>query len=526
MAGASYVASRGVYELKPVEGKSYVAAIDQGTTSSRVIIYDQDLHTVASHRLPHEQITPQPGWLQHNPVEILKNVETCMNEAVQRLRAVDPSGKVVAVGITNQRETVVVWDKDTGSPLHDAVVWCDLRTQGVVDQILAQNGGNKDCFRDRTGLPASPYFSAYKLRWLIDNVPEVRQGFENGSAIAGTIDTWLAWNLSGRSCHAISVCNAARTNLMNLKAGKWDPDLCRMFGVPMAALPNIVSNAEHLATMERTRAQGASLCALIGDQHGALVGQMCFRPGDVKNTYGTGCFLIMNTGTNVRASTHGLLSTVAYKIGNGPIHYALEGSVVQGGALISWLKDSMGIIKSPQETDQHAEKVENTGGVVIVPAFAGLFAPHWRMDARGVICGLTMHTKVAHICRAALTAIAMQSVEVLHAMEKDSMLRIRNLRVDGGATNSNLLMQLQADLADVAVKKPMNIETTALGAAMCAAVGAGLYSSLEEAEAAHHKARGPDTEYHTKMSDRERREQTELWNKALDRSKGWVESKI
>eukprot|EP01065_Artemidia_motanka_P047154 TRINITY_DN7313_c1_g1_i1.p1 TRINITY_DN7313_c1_g1~~TRINITY_DN7313_c1_g1_i1.p1 ORF type:complete len:526 (+),score=171.01 TRINITY_DN7313_c1_g1_i1:57-1580(+) len=504
----------------------YVASIDQGTTSSRAIIYDDRLHTVTSHQLPHKQSTPKPGWLQHDPIEILLNVERCVNEACAKLHRLEPNAQVIGVGITNQRETVVVWDRETGTPLHDAVVWCDLRTQEVVDRVIEQHDGDKDCFRAVTGLPCSPYFSAYKLKWLADNVPAVREGFERGTAMVGTIETWLAWNLTGRTCHITSICNASRTSLMDLRLGAWDPALCEYFGVPMEVLPKIVSNADQFGVLTRTRLAGSPLSGLIGDQHAALVGQMCFHPGDVKNTIGSGCFVLMNTGTELKPSTHGLLSTVGYKIGAGPTVYALEGAVVQAGLLITWLKDNLNLINNPGDTEVLAATVEDTGGVVIVPAFAGLFAPHWRSDARGVMCGLTMHTTKAHICRAALTAIAMQACEVLRAMEKDAGVSMRSIRVDGGVSRSDLLLQLQACLADLTVARPLNIETTALGACMCASVGAGKYRSLEAAEAAHASAKGPERRFSPSMSADARRQETELWNKAVHRSTGWVDSKL
>eukprot|EP01062_Namystynia_karyoxenos_P057308 TRINITY_DN4827_c0_g1_i1.p2 TRINITY_DN4827_c0_g1~~TRINITY_DN4827_c0_g1_i1.p2 ORF type:complete len:539 (+),score=159.84 TRINITY_DN4827_c0_g1_i1:91-1617(+) len=507
-------------------GPWYVAAVDQGTTSSRVVIYDHTLHTVASHQVAHEQKAPNPGWLQHNPIEILLNVEKCINTARSQLMQRDPEAVVRAIGITNQRETVVIWDRETGEPLYDAVVWCDLRTQETVDATVAAHGGNKDCFRARTGLPCSPYFSAYKMKWLRENVPSVREALAAGTALIGTIESWLTWNLTGRACHVTSICNASRTSLMDLRKGQWDPDLCREFGIPVSALPRIVSNAEVFAPLHRTSMAGVPLAALIGDQHAALVGQMGFKPGDVKNTYGTGCFLVMNTGTEPRESTHGLLSTVGYKIGNSPTVYALEGAVVQGGMLITWLKDNLGLISDPAETEKVASTVPDSGSVVIVPAFAGLFAPHWRADARGVICGLTMHSTKGHICRAALSAIAMQSCEVLWAMEKDSGLSLRRIRVDGGATKSGLLMQLQADLADLQVIVPLNAETTALGTAMCAAVGAGCLASLQAAEAAHTSAKGPDRVYRPQLDAAARAAETARWRKAVERSKGWVESKL
>ena len=461
----------------------YVGGIDQGTTSTRVILYNSELHPVVSHQLKHKQITPQPGWLQHNPLEILQNATTCINEAVQKLLA--QTGKTTAAdlnlkgfGITNQRETIVVWDKTTGLPLYDAIVWCDLRCQDVVDDFVTKHG--KSTLQQKTGLPPSPYFSGFKLKWLIENDATVRKALQNGTALVGTMDTWLLWKLTGK--HLTSVCNASRTYLIDIKTRKWSKGLCDRFGIPLTALPTIVSNCGDFGTIiADCAAKHTPITGLIGDQQGACVGQLCFEPGAVKNTYGTGCFLLMNTGTKPQYSKHGLLTTVCYQLGEkAEPAYALEGSVVQAGMLITWLKDNLKLVKTPQEVAEFAALTPDSGGIAIVPAFAGLFAPHWRPDARGVICGLTMFTKKEHICRAALTSIAMQCVDVIGAMEKDSGIRIKSLKADGGMTENAVLMQMQADLAKIDVVVPDDKETTALGSAICAAIGSGALKGIEE----------------------------------------------
>ncbi|KAJ9466535.1 Glycerol kinase [Diplonema papillatum] len=503
----------------------YVGSLDQGTTSTRAIFYDSNLKPVTSHQISHEQITPHPGWLQHDPIQILNNAKTCIDEAHQKLKATtgERVPDVKTFGITNQRETLVVWDKKTGRPLYDAVVWCDLRSQQLVNRFSEKHGG-RDAFRKVTGLPVSPYFTAFKLAWLMENVPAVKRGIEQGSVLVGTVDTWLLWNFTGNHC--ISVCNASRTYLMDINKRMWDPSLCALFGMKSSELPRIVRNSEEVGTFRSTALVGVPIAGLIGDQHGASVGQLCFKEGDTKNTYGTGCFLVMNTGTTPKPSTHGLLTTICYDIGDEPVHYALEGSVVQAGMLVSWLKDNMGIVESPKEVATLAAQVKDTGGVSIVPAFAGLFAPHWKPDARGTICGLTMHTKKQHICRAALIAIAMQSVDVIRAMQQDSGVAMTRLKADGGLTNNRVLMQLQSDLADVEVAVPEDKETTALGAAICAVVGSQLYTSLKEVAQVIGDRHDKVETFVPQMDSQKRSDEYSRWEMALKRAENWVSSKL
>eukprot|EP01060_Flectonema_neradi_P013535 TRINITY_DN20303_c0_g2_i1.p1 TRINITY_DN20303_c0_g2~~TRINITY_DN20303_c0_g2_i1.p1 ORF type:complete len:535 (+),score=124.72 TRINITY_DN20303_c0_g2_i1:60-1607(+) len=511
----------------------YVASVDQGTTSSRVIIYDERMVQVASHNKSHKQITPQPGWLQHDAMEILQNVKECLSEAVRKLSQVDINGpgKIKGMGITNQRESVVIWNKKTGLPVHDAIIWCDLRTQSIVDAFCAKHG--KEGFRDVTGLPASPYFTAFKVKWIMTeahkthpHLKDVAEKLKSGEYIIGTVDSWLVYQLTGGVSHVTSVCNASRTYLMNIQTREWDPAMCELLGVPMNALPRIIANNEFAGNYVLNNTTTIPITGVIGDQHAACVGQLCFSEGDTKNTYGTGCFLLMNTGSKPKRSEHGLLTTICYQMKGEQAAYALEGAVVQAGMLITWLKDNLGLISKPSEVEELAKKVTDSGGITIVPAFAGLFAPHWKSDARGIMCGLTMYTKKEHICRAALVSIAMQTVDVLKAMEKDSGITMRTLKADGGMTVSQVLMQLQSDLARVDVVVPSDKETTALGAGICAAIGSGLMKSLSAASEVVRNRDHNSTFYKPTMPDEIRDEKLVRWHKALLRSHNWVESKM
>jgi len=455
--------------------KDFIGAIDQGTTSTRFMVFDRAGRVVSIAQKEHAQHTPRPGWVEHDPAEILRNTRETAAEAL--IRANIGADQLQAVGITNQRETTLLWDRRTGCALHNALVWQDTR----VDQLVAAYSleGGKARFQAQTGLPLASYFSALKLQWLLDNVPGARTMAENGDALFGTVDCWLAWNLCG--VHATDVTNASRTQLMDLATLDWSPALLKAFRIPRACLPDIGSSSRVVGTVMLGAAlSGVPIGALIGDQQAALVGQVCFSAGAAKNTYGTGNFLLMNTGSVPVASTCGLITTVAYKMGEAPAAYALEGSIAITGALVQWLRDNLGIVSSAGELDILAASVEDNGGVYIVPAFSGLYAPYWREDARGLVTGLTRYANRAHICRAALEAAAYQTFDVAGAMEKDSGIALQALRVDGGMVRSEPLMQFQSDILQKTVVRPKITETTALGAAYAAGLATGFWSGTDE----------------------------------------------
>ncbi len=448
--------------------KDHIGAIDQGTTSTRFIVFGRDGRIVASAQKEHAQYTPQPGWVEHDADEILRNVMATAAEALARAGLA--ADALAAIGITNQRETTLLWNRRTGRPLHRALVWQDTRTDTLVAAYAADGG--KARFQAKTGLPLASYFSALKLQWLLDTVEGARAMAEAGDALFGTIDAWLAWNLCGR--HATDVTNASRTQLMDLRSLDWCPELLDAFRIPRACLPDIVASSSFVGPARDLG--GAPVMALIGDQQAALVGQVCFGVGEAKNTYGTGNFLLLNTGLEPVASQHGLITTVAYKLGDAPATYALEGSIAITGALVQWLRDGLGLIAAAPEVDALAASVADSGGVYIVPAFSGLYAPYWREDARGLICGLTRYASRAHLCRAALEATAYQTVDVVRAMAEDSGIALAELRVDGGMVRSAPLMQFQADMLGTDVIRPAVTETTALGAAYAAGLACGFWS--------------------------------------------------
>jgi glycerol kinase len=496
----------------------YLAAIDQGTTSTRCIIFDQQGHLVSVGQKEHRQMYPQPGWVEHDPDEIWRNTLEVIAKA--RIEASIQATDVAAVGITNQRETTVVWNRRTGRPYHNALVWMDTRTGELVAEF-SQNGG-QDRFREKTGLPLATYFSGLKLRWLLDHVPGLRADAERGGALFGTMDTFLAWHLTGGTnggLHLTDVTNASRTQLMNLNTLDWDDELLAAFGVPRAMLPHIRSSSEVYGTVTSEVLPGVPLAGILGDQQAALVGQTCFAPGEAKNTYGTGCFMLLNTGTDLVPSNFGLLTTVAYRFGDQPVHYALEGSVAITGALVQWLRDNLGLIKTSGEVESLARTVEDNGGCYFVPAFSGLYAPYWRSDARGVVAGLTRFVNKAHLARAVLEATAYQTAEVLEAMEKDSGKTLSSLRVDGGMVANDLLMQFQADVLNVPVVKPAMTETTALGAAYAAGLAVGYYAGLDELK----RNWGVAKTYTPAMPIETRTKLFRGWKKAVERSLGWVD---
>ncbi|WP_461082222.1 glycerol kinase GlpK [Spirosoma flavus] len=498
---------------------SYVAAIDQGTTSTRCIVFDRQGQIVSLAQKEHKQIYPQPGWVEHDAEEIWRN--TLEVVALARIKAKLSVQDIAAVGITNQRETTVVWNRRTGKPYYNAIVWQDMRTADLVNQFAA-NGG-QDRFRPKTGLPLATYFSGLKLKWLLDNVAGLREDAERGDALFGNMDTFVVWNLTGGpqgGLHITDVTNASRTQLMNLETLAWDDTLLRDFDVPRAMLPAIRPSSEVYGNVVSEVLPGVPVAGILGDQQAALVGQTCYEPGQAKNTYGTGCFLLMNTGTELRASTCGLLTTVAYQFKDQPVHYALEGSVAITGALVQWLRDNLGIIKKSTDIESLARSVDDNGGAYFVPAFSGLFAPHWKSDARGVIAGLTRFVTKGHIARAVLEATAYQTVDVVRAMEQDAGVSLSSLRVDGGMVVNSLLMQFQADVLNQPVICPRMTETTALGAAYAAGLAVGYWQNLDDLR----QNWGVAQTYQPAMEENQRNKLMRGWQKAIERSFGWEDN--
>ena len=502
---------------------TYVAAIDQGTTSTRCIMFDRQGQIVSVAQKEHKQIYPQPGWVEHDPEEIWRN--TLEVVALARIKAKLLAHDIAAVGITNQRETTVVWNRRTGKPYYNAIVWQDMRTADLVAEFSANEGQSnrgQDRFRAQTGLPLATYFSGLKLKWLLDNVPGLRADAERGDALFGTIDTFLVWNLTGgasNGLHLTDVTNASRTQLMNLQTLDWDDALLSDFTVPRAMLPQIRPSSEVYGTVVSEVLPGVPVAGILGDQQAALVGQTCFEPGQAKNTYGTGCFLLMNTGTELRTSTYGLLTTVAYQFQHEPVHYALEGSVAITGALVQWLRDNLGIIKKSTDIETLAQSVEDNGGAYFVPAFSGLYAPHWKADARGIIAGLTRFVNKGHLARAVLEATAYQTVDVVRAMEQDAGVSLKSLRVDGGMVVNSLLMQFQSDVLNGPVVCPRMTETTALGAAYAAGLAVGYWQNLDDLRQNWAIART----YEPNMDEAQRTRLMRGWQKAIERSFGWEE---
>lgn len=493
-----------------------VGAIDQGTTSTRFMIFDTRGRVVSSAQREFRQILPRPGWVEHDPVEIRETVEAVVIEALSK--AAMTAGDLVAVGITNQRETTVVWDRTTGLPLANAVVWQDTRTDGICTALA--EGYGIDRFRDRTGLPLATYFSGPKIAWLLANENRVAEAAAAGKAVAGTIDTWLVWNLTGGvegGSHVTDVTNASRTMLMDLDTLDWSDHLLEAMGVPRSMMAGIVPSAGRIGTATGVL-EGVPIAAILGDQHAALFGQACYEPGEAKNTYGTGCFMLMNTGARMVPSTSGLLTTVGYRISGSDPVFALEGSVAVAGALVQWLRDNLGLISSSAEVEELAASVEDNGDVYFVPAFSGLFAPHWRSDARGVVAGLTRFARKGHLARAALESTAYQTREVLEAMRSDSGVALTELKVDGGMVVNELLMQFQADILDVPVVRPRVNETTALGAAYAAGLVEGFWDDLDTLRANWREAR----RWTPSMPARTREAHYDKWRMAVERSLGWA----
>jgi glycerol kinase len=494
-----------------------IAAIDQGTTSTRCIVFGRHGGIVASARREHRQIYPHPGWVEHDAAEIWRNTESVIGDALAAARVA--ASELAAIGITNQRETTVLWDRATGTPLAHAIVWQDTR---VEDRVIAHaRAGGHDRFRSLTGLPLASYFSALKLQWLLDQVPGARQAAESGDALFGTVDSWLLWKLTGGpqgGVHLTDVSNASRTQLMGLATLDWEPQLLAAFGIPRACLPRIAPSSRIYGEARTTALAGVPVAGILGDQQAALVGQAALLPGEAKNTYGTGCFVLVNTGGAPVLSKAGLITTVAYQFGSEPPCYALEGSIAVTGALVQWLRDGLGVISSSDEIESLAREVADNGGVYFVPAFSGLFAPHWNAGARGLIAGLTAYANRGHIARAVLEATAYQTRDVLTAMAQDCGTPLRELRVDGGMAVNDLLMQFQADILDVPVVRPQVTETTALGAAYAAGLAVGYWRDREALRSHWQVAR----RWQPQMSPAERERLYARWQKALARSLDWM----
>jgi len=497
---------------------SYLGAIDQGTTSTRFIVFDRSGRIVASDQREHRQIYPTPGWVEHDPEEIWHRTQEVIAGAMQQ-NGIRPS-EIAALGITNQRETTVLWDRKTGKPVYNAIVWQDTRVADAVAEF-AQQGG-QDRFRPQTGLPLTTYFSGLKIRWMLENIPGIRSRAEAGDVLFGNIDTFLVWHLTGGSdggLHVTDVTNASRTQLMNLKTLDWDPEVLNAFGIPPAMLPRIRSSSEVYGKASEGTLQGVTIAGILGDQQAALVGQTCFKPGEAKNTYGTGCFLLMNVGEKPVPSNHGLLTTLAYKAGSQPTMYALEGSIAITGALVQWMRDNLGLIANSADIETLAASVTDNGGIYFVPAFSGLYAPYWKDNARGVIAGMTRYVTKGHFARAVLEATAFQTREVLEAMEKDSGIALDSLRTDGGMVENSLLMQFQADILNKPVVRPRIKETTALGAAYAAGLAVGFYANVDDLRANW----AVDHTWHPKWEATKREEMYRQWKKAVTRSFDWVD---
>lgn len=500
--------------------KQYVGAIDQGTTSTRFVVFDKTGATVAGHQVEHRQIYPEPGFVEHDPMEIRANTALVIAEALKKGN-INPDA-MAAVGITNQRETTVVWNRHTGKPLYNAIVWQDTRTAGLCAELGRQ--GHEPFCRKKTGLPLASYFSGPKIKWILDNVEGARKAAQKGDALFGNMDTWLIWWLTGgpgKGIHATDVTNASRTMLMDLETLTWDSEMLELLGIPASMLPQIKASSEIYGHVADGWSLGSAtpVSGDLGDQQAALFGQVCFEPGEAKNTYGTGCFLLSNTGQKIIHSTHGLLTTLGYKIGNEPPVYALEGSVAIAGSLVQWLRDNLGLIAASPEIEALAGTVTDNGGIYFVPAFSGLFAPHWDSSARGLIIGMTHYINKGHIARAALEATAFQVNEIVQAMEKDSGISLKMLRVDGGMAANNLLMQFQADLLRIPVIRSAAIESTVLGAAYAAGLAVGFWNKKEDLK--HHwKENG---RWAPEMDKTLRGKMCAQWDRAVKRASGWVE---
>ena len=489
----------------------FIGAIDQGTTSTRFVLFNHNSNKIASHQIEHKQIFPKAGWVEHNPIEIWNNTKKVIKVTLQKSKISEK--QIAAIGITNQRETTVIWNKKTGKPYYNAIVWQDTRTNDICNSLKK----HQKLFREKTGLPIATYFSGPKIKWLLDKVKGLREAAESGEALFGTMDSWIIWNLTGGK-HITDVTNASRTMLMNLQTLDWDDELLQLLDIPRKMLPEICSSSEIFGVTKTAFVNEIPISGILGDQQAALFGQTCFQPGDVKNTYGTGCFILLNTGNEICYSKNGLLTTVGYQIKDQKPVYALEGSVAIAGSLIQWIRDNFSLITESSEINDLAEKVSDNGGVYFVPAFSGLFAPYWNSGARGTIIGLTHFVNKSHIARSVLEATAFQTRDVFEAMQKDSGLNIKELKVDGGMTASKLLMQFQADILDISVIVPEMTETTALGAAYAAGLAVGYWKNESELQ----KNWKEKKTWNSNMTEKKRKILYEKWQKAVKRSLDWV----
>ena len=500
----------------------YILAIDQGTTSSRAIVFDKKGSIVSTGQLEHEQIFPKAGWVEHDPKEIWRNTGEVIGQALGKANLTRHD--IAAVGITNQRETAVVWDRTTGEPVYNAIVWQDTRTQSIVDRLAADGGVER--FKQQVGLPLATYFSGTKIVWILENVPGAREKAEAGDLLFGTTDTWVLWNLTGGvegGVHATDVTTASRTMFMDLETLQWDDEILAAFGVPRSMLPEIRSSSEvYGVANEHSLLRETPIAGILGDQQAATFGQAAFEAGEAKNTYGTGNFLIFNTGEEIVHSKNGLLTTVGYKLGDQPVRYALEGSIAVTGSLIQWLRDNLGIISSAAEVEELAKSVDDNGGAYFVPAFSGLFAPYWRPDARGALVGLTRYVNKGHIARAALEAIAFQTRDVVEAVNADAGIDLTELRVDGGATANDTLLQFQADILGVPVVRPVVAETTALGAAYAAGLAVGFWADLDDLA----KNWQEDRRWTPSMDEAEQGRLVRNWKKAVTKTLDWVDDDV
>jgi glycerol kinase len=489
----------------------YIGAIDQGTTSTRFILFDHESNKIASHQIEHKQIFPEAGWVEHDPLEIWRNTQKVIRDIINKAKISED--QIAAIGITNQRETTVIWSKNTGKPYYNAIVWQDTRT----NKICRALENRKDLFQQKTGLPIATYFSGPKIKWLLNNVKDLRKAAENGEAIFGNMDSWIVWNLT-KGKHITDVTNASRTMLMNLQTLDWDDELLTTLDIPRKMLPKICSSSEIYGKTKTAFRNEIPISGILGDQQAALFGQTCFQKGDVKNTYGTGCFILLNTGNEICPSKNGLITTVGYQIKDQKPVYALEGSVAIAGSLIQWIRDNFSLIKESREINELAEKVPDNGGVYFVPAFSGLFAPYWNSEARGTIIGLTHFVNKSHIARSVLEATAFQTRDVFEAMQKDSGLDINELRVDGGMTASKLLMQFQADILNASVIVPVIAETTALGAAYAAGLAVGFWKNKKEMQNNWKEKKI----WKPGMTEKDRSNFYSKWQKAVKRSLDWI----
>ncbi|SAM01913.1 hypothetical protein [Absidia glauca] len=502
---------------------TFIGAIDQGTTSTRFVIFDEQGSIVAHHQMELEQRSPRPGWMEHDPYDILDSVRVCMLHAVRKLEGLGHSAQdITCIGLTNQRETIITWDKLTGQPLYPAILWSDARTAETVQQLTEKAAGNTHILEPVCGLPLTTYFTAVKLRWLLDNVPVIAQAQEQDRLCFGTMDTWLIYNLTGGAENGImvtDVTNASRTMLMNIHTLEWSAEAISFFGFEQVQLPKLVSSSQIYGQVHDGPLAGIAIAGCLGDQQAALVGQKCFAAGDAKNTYGTGCFMLFNTGNTPVVSQNGLLSTVAYQFGNeGKPAYALEGSVAVAGSSINWLRDNLRVIQNTQQLNDLASQVDDSAGTYFVTAFAGLFAPYWNDSARGTICGLTQFTRLEHICRATLESVCFQSKAILDAMNKDSGQPLRSLKVDGGMSNSDLCMEIQANLLGINVERPLMRESTALGAAISAGLAVGVWKSLDDLASVNNRGK---TVFEPTLSCEKRHSMYQGWMKAVESSFGW-----